>query len=130
MKGKNFIIDLVVYPYDIMFSIGQTDYAFELALSTMVNEVDLRDILRDPIISLSPETRGRTFHHHEGGQTVIRLPSIPKTPTEIGTLSHEIFHAVSFIFRRIGMKASSNSEEAYAYAIGYVTEQFWTKLNA
>jgi hypothetical protein len=80
------------------------------------------------ILNLEKECRGRTWHNITGGQTIIRIPKKPETPQEIGTLSHEIFHGVDFIFRRIGISLSDNSNEAYAYLIGYVTEQFFNKI--
>lgn len=124
----NFIIPLVVYPYDIMFSVGEADKQFLKACEARMPDDDYKDLLEDSICSLSRETNGRTYHHLVGGWTIIRLPKKPTTPAQYGTLFHEIFHAVYFIFSRIGIRLCEDSDEAFAYLIGYITEQFLSNL--
>lgn len=112
----------------ILFSIGESDKSFkEYVVSVLPDDyyIDFKD---DEICGFTESHRGRTWHHLIGGQTIVRLPKRPVTPVEFGTLSHEIFHAVDYIFRRIGMKLGADSDEAYAYLIGYVTEQFWKEI--
>jgi hypothetical protein len=121
----NFIIDLCIYPYDIMFSVGESDNQFKRSTEAVLPDEFLPDLSEDGISHLDCNCRGRTFHHLIGGQTIIRLPKRPVTAIEIGTLSHEIFHAVDFIFRRINMPLTDSSCEAYAYCIGYLTENFY-----
>ncbi len=124
----NFIIDLTIYPYDIWFSIGESDANFIKALSERLPDEHLSDLKEDNICFMSPECRGRTYHHLIGAQTVIRLKKKPQTAQEFGTLAHEIFHAVDFITRRIGLRLMDGSDEAYAYLIGYVTEKVMYRL--
>lgn len=64
----------------------------------------------------------------DGNQSVIRLPSKPKTPEDYGYLAHEIFHAVEFLFERIRLPHSIDSGEAYAYLIGYITTEIYKKI--
>lgn len=128
MKGLNFIVSLQIYPYEIMFSVGQIDKDFLKCCYDRLPYKDYEDLVGDSICSLSPETRGRTFHHLEGGQTIVRLPKRPVLPSEIGTAAHEIFHAVEYIFGRIGLQHTDASSEAWAYTIGYITEQFFINL--
>jgi hypothetical protein len=40
-----------------------------------------------------------------------------------GVIAHEVFHAVCEICRRVGIDYSYSSEEAFAYLIGYLTDQ-------
>ncbi len=127
-KGVNFIIDLVIYPYDIWFSIGETDKWFISTLNERLQDEYMSDLKEDDICHMSAECRGRTYHHLIGGQTIIRLPKKPRTAQEFGTLAHEIFHAVDFITRRIGLRLGIESDEAYAYLIGYITERVYEKL--
>lgn len=90
----------------------------------------LKDLEEDGnagILTLSANCNGRTVHL-DGGQTMIRMNGKVKTPEQFGTLAHEIFHAVDFIFTRLNMKLSRDSDEAFAYAIGYVTEQIYKKF--
>jgi hypothetical protein len=57
---------------------------------------------------------------------IIWIPRIPRTAEEKGVLSHEVFHAVSSLFLDyVGMKLTTDSEEAYAYTIGFVIKEFW-----
>lgn len=128
MKGKYFIVPLDIYRHDVWFSIGQTDKDFLKSINEGLPDEFMVDLKDDSISHMDESCNGRTWHHLIGGQTVIRLREAPKTAQQLGTLSHEIFHAVDYIFRRIGISLSEQSEEAYAYAIGYVTEQFWNNI--
>lgn len=123
----NFIIPLEIYPFDLMFSLGQSDEKFKKSLSEHIQKeyMPTNDAF---IMSFEDGCRGKTFHHITSKYTIIRLPNKPKTRVEFGTLSHEIFHAVDMIFRTIGITLSEDSDEAYAYIIGYITEKFWEKL--
>lgn len=121
----NFIVPLVVYPYDIWFSVGESDKKFINYLGERIQDEYLVDLKEDAISVMRPTLRGRTFHHLVGGQTIIRLPKVPVTSLERGVVSHEIFHAVDYILRRINMPLTDSSCEAWAYLIGYVTEQFY-----
>ena len=83
------------------------------------------DIKWDDILKLDGVGRCVTF---DTNQTVIRLDEIPGTCADYGTLQHEIFHAVDQIFRRIGMNLSEDSDEAYAYMIGYLTQEIYKRF--
>jgi hypothetical protein len=69
----------------------------------------------DLMSSLS-ERRGVTFYKH-GCHPIIALPQFPKTPEQIGTLSHEAVHAVSNIFRMI---EQDSAEEVFAHSVGAI----------
>lgn len=64
--------------------------------------------------------RGRTISL-DCGVTVIWLREWSLGTRAIAQLAHEIFHAVTMVFDGIGMKLSSKSDEAYAYAIEDLT---------
>lgn len=119
-KSLNVVIPLVVYPFDVMLSIGQTDQELRDVLSKF--GCDWPDLL-----VLPPTGLGRTVMT-DSNHTIIRLNEWPVTCNQYGTLAHEIFHAVDFIFRRIGITLSEDSDEAYAYMIGYLTEEIYKKL--
>lgn len=128
-KCYNFLVPLVVYPFDIMFSVGETDRQFKESVESVLKPSYARIFLEDDLLpSMSERCNGRTVHSLVGYQTVVRFKSVPISNYELGTLSHEIFHAVDLIFRTIGLKLSDTSDEAYAYAIGYITEQFWNNI--
>ena len=127
-KGISFVVKGTVYPFDVLFSFGQSDVELlELLIEQgiKINEDDER--LRFDIDKKCLE--GRAFML-ETGQTVVRMPVVPVYARTRGILAHEIFHAVEFILNRIGVRHHvRKSGEAYAYLIGYLTEQCYYELN-
>lgn len=125
MKGNNFIIPLVVYPFDIMFSIGQRDVDLMKILKKRLPKQAF-DICNEDecLLNFGGMDNGRTLMISDGGQTIIRFG---KNPSH-ATISHEIFHAVEFLFNKLNMPLSLENDEAYAYLIGYITEQFYSKI--
>ena len=41
---------------------------------------------------------------------------------------HECFHAVSYVLRSRGLKLTDDSDEAFAYAIGFLAEEIFTNI--
>lgn len=78
---------------------------------------------------ITEEKGGALTVLYESKHILIRMPEYPVDPYDIGMLQHEIFHAVSFALRRIGMLLSIESDESYAYLIGYLTTEIFKKLN-
>ncbi|MFA6096718.1 MAG: hypothetical protein WC788_03780 [Candidatus Paceibacterota bacterium] len=117
-KKQHFVISWGIYPFDVMISIGTTTEEVIKAITKLGCE------LSDNEKKLLEVTgRGRTVML-ENGQTVIRLKSYSQS-----VLAHEIFHAVCFLFDRIGITFSSDSDEAFAYAIEYLTREINYKIN-
>jgi len=129
-KSYNFIVPLVIYDFDIMFSVGESNYQIYKAVEQRLKDEDFKIFQDDEMLFKMPETtNGRTVHNLIGGQTIIRLRSKPKNPQGYSVLAHEIFHAVDFIMRHIGITLSPDSDEAYAYLIGYVTREFFKAVS-
>lgn len=122
-KSLNFIISCVIYPFDVMFSFGETDE--EIIKKLNKYKIDHADA---PWQFESDSKLGRTCVF-DSGQTLVRMPKIPSSSREYGTLQHEIFHAVEFLFERIRIKHSTDCGEAYAYLIGYLTELVYNQIN-
>ncbi len=121
MRSLNFVIPYVIYPFDVMVSIGEDDEVLKKKLikhGANVNNTDL---------SHHHTQRGRCIMF-EDHQTLIRLYQFPKTPTQFGHLQHEIFHAVEFVMDRMNMPLTKESDEAYAYLIGYLTTEIYKRL--
>lgn len=129
-KGSNFIIPLVVYPFDIMVSIAQDDATFKAALEKHLPPNCKKDIEDDPdILTMGIPTNGRTLNLQTGYQTIIRLKDYPAGPRGHAIVAHEIFHACTFVLWRVGLPLEvMKTDEAYAYLIDYVTEQFYNNL--
>lgn len=114
---------MVIYPFDVMFSFGETD---EQVVAHLKNyNIDTTD---NKGWVFEETTVGRCIIF-PGNQTLIRLLDFPSTPKEYGHLQHEIFHAVHFILKKMGFKLKMSSGEAYAYLTQYLTEQVYNIIN-
>lgn len=118
----NFIINLEVYPFDVMVSIGETDEA-------VVKMFEKKGIEMGEEAKEAIKIRGkaRTIML-VGGQSLLRLPKHPETNFEYAVLQHEIFHVVEFVMSKIGIKLCNKSDEAYAYLIQFLTLKIYNKL--
>jgi hypothetical protein len=117
---KPFIVDWKIYPYDTVVFLGQSEEEVEKWLEKRINpyqeEKDFLKMYGD----------GRTVML-KGRQTVLWLAKKPKKGCPI--LAHEIFHVVSFLMDRVGIPLTNESDEAYAYAISYLTQEINKKLS-
>ncbi len=120
MKGHGFVVNLQVYPFDILVWFGSTDSMGKWLKKYLAKE--------DVEALLSHEFRKGKCAMLPTGQTVLWLPRVPQDAGDMATLSHEIFHAVCFILDKIGMRLDDSSEEAYAYLIQYVSKQIYQKI--
>lgn len=120
------IIPLVIYPFDIMVMMGYSDEEVreELSRYSSISESDI-----DLAMLKRATVRGTTVLF-QSNQTFIRMAEIPTAPLDYGFLQHEIFHAVTYILYRVGMKLKIGySDEAYSYLVGYVTEKIYEEIN-
>lgn len=51
---------------------------------------------------------------------IIWMREKPKDNGELSVLAHEVFHAVSFLLRSIGIDHTPDTEEVYAYTFEYL----------
>lgn len=117
----NSIIDLHVYPFSIMLSVGQTH---EQLCQSIQKLYDLSDA-ENELLKLPPTAPGRCVML-DGHLTVIILKNLPNNSSNFGTVSHEVFHATAFIMHTIGVELQVlKSDEAYAYLIGYITKKVY-----
>ena len=123
MRSKNFIVPLVIYPFEVMVSFGQSDEMLLKTLSPFLTQSEIES--KNFSFRADEDAKALIFRC---GQVLIRTQSIPKSIYEYGTLQHEIFHAVSFVMERIGVKFCNKSDEAYAYLIGYLTREIYKQI--
>ena len=127
LKSDYFIVNLNVFPFDIMFSINETDDVLLKRLRKYkINEEELLKFMYN-----YENSNGRTCIFSTN-HTVIRLTQKDdKCDLDlIGTLAHEIFHAVTFILNEIGIKYELGvSDEVYAYCIGHVTKCAFSNMD-
>jgi len=107
------IIPLDVYGHDIVISIGQSDD-------------DLYEQIKENISRkqfdkhMANQKSIATTHKLKTGAILIRFKDDINDP---GIVAHEAFHAVVFLFKKIGIDFAYESEEAYAYTLEYLTNQ-------
>jgi len=107
------IIPLDIYGHDIVISIGQSDNDLYMEIKENVSKKEFKKYM-------SKQISIATTHKMSSGAILIRFKEDIDDP---GIVAHEAFHAVIFLLEKIGMKFSSDSEEAYAYLIEYLTNQ-------
>lgn len=119
----NFIIPLVIYPFDIMFSVGETDKQLRKKLKAALHEDAFKQAYSDDFLEgFNPNgDAGQALFIPGHKQTIIRLGKHPS----VGVAAHEIFHGCEMILRHLKMPLSTTNDEAYAYLIQYVTDQFY-----
>jgi len=123
-KPLNFIIPCVIFPFDIMFSINEPDERLEISL--MRYGLDASATLKE--LETSSNSLGRTIRT-DNDQVVVRMKKFDKSPKQLGALSHEIFHAATFVLESAGVDFRMDySDEAYAYLIGYITQSVFEKM--
>lgn len=121
----NFIVPLVLYPFHVMVSIGQSDDELGPVLDKYpLTEDDIRNCAYT-----SENAKGRYCRFSTNG-SFIRIRNLPVTSEDYGILAHEIFHVVAGLMDLIGMKLRiMTSDEAYAYCIQYLTQEIYKKIN-
>lgn len=119
-QTNSFKLNLKVYPFSVQFVFGDVGF---LKAKTK----HLEQTYKDWIEELQEGDHGFVYPLDTGGY-VMWLNEIPNTPMKLGQLSHEIFHLVEKLFRRIDLPLTEESSEAYAYLIQYITQQVYNKL--
>ena len=121
-KIKKFIINCQVYPYDIFVFFGNDISKLKIELSKLLPKEDI-----DDFDNLTFNGTGKSVMF-PNNQTLLWLKYEPREPELLGTLNHEIFHCACFILERAGIKYSEDSDEAFAYLIGYLTHAIYSRL--
>lgn len=112
------VIDLVVYPYDVLFTVGTT-------------EVEVVDYLQNKC-NYNLDDQEKAFLGFEGKQgRTVRLKNnaliLWVKDYNIPTLGHEIFHVVELLMEKINVPLNEQTSETYAYLIEYLWREV-TKL--
>ena len=113
----NTIIPLDIFDAEIMVHFGEKK-ELRNVLAKYMSKEKVTSILNAVGVCKS----GLTLHN-EDGTTIIYIPQKPSCSEDFGTISHEIFHAVSYVMKDKGIDLTDSSEEVYAYTIGFVTRK-------
>jgi hypothetical protein len=107
------VIPLEVYGHDVVVSIGQTDEDLYEQIKENISKKDFKK-------HMAKQTAIATTHKLRTGGILIRFSDNIDNP---GIVAHEAFHAIVFLFKKIGISFCYESEEAYAYTLEYLTNQ-------
>ncbi len=124
-KPISFIINLHIYPYAVIVSIGQQDKTVYNILKKW--NVPEKEMLKDKGYIIA-NAEANAVVYKSASVALIRLSKHPNTAYLQGILSHEIDHVVNDILRGVGMYRTNASEEAYTHLTAYITEQVYLKL--
>lgn len=123
----NFIINMKVYPFDVMVSIGQTDVQVGKSLDKCGYPLKEYEI---ELVRYTSDTCMGRYVMFENNASFIRLRKLPETSEDYGWMAHEIAHVAIQVLDRVGMKLQPMvSCEAYTYLIQYLTENIYKEIN-
>jgi hypothetical protein len=112
----------------IVFITGST---FDLDIIVLVTEDTayaaqyVRDNLDSTVTGKDFDARAVTFGPQEGKPIIIWLSDAE----DKGVVAHEFFHATLYKMYWAGMELHSETEEAFAYELQYLTTQFYNQVN-
>lgn len=119
MKPITFVVDVSIYNTYVIVVIGDKKHINKYLSKHGFKKIDTSDV---------EGAAGYTFQLEEG--ILLWLKHKPPFPAyHMGCLVHEIFHCAEFILSKVGIKLSNKSDEAYAYLMGYITENIFNNLN-
>jgi DNA primase len=107
------VIPIEVFGHDVVVSIGQTDEALYEDIQENTSKKDFDKYMAN-------QKAIATTHKLRSGCILIRFKD---NIDNIGIVAHEAFHAVVFLFKKIGIEYAYESEEAYAYTLEYLTNK-------
>ena len=112
----------------IVFITGST---FDLDIIVLVTEDTayaaqyVRENLDSTVTGKDFDARAVTFGPLEGKPIIIWLSDAE----DKGVVAHEFFHATLYKMYWAGMELHSETEEAFAYELQYLTTQFYNQVN-
>ena len=112
----------------IVYITGST---FDLDVIVLVTEDTayaaqyVRENLDPTVTSKDFDARAVTFGPQEGKPIIIWLSDAE----DKGVVAHEFFHATLYKMYWAGMELHSETEEAFAYELQYLTNQFYNQVN-
>lgn len=107
------IIPLEIYGHVIGISIGQSDDDLYEQIQEHLSRKKFDKYMAN-------QDSIATTHKLKTGAIIIRFKD---DIDDAGIVAHESLHAVVFLFKKIGIEFSYESEEAYAYTLEYLTNQ-------
>jgi hypothetical protein len=115
-QSKTFVITGSTFDRDVMVVVTQdTAYAAKY----------VRENLDSVFTSKDFDARAVTFGFQRDRPIIVWLSDAE----DKGVVAHELFHATSYIMYWAGMELQTETEEAFAYQLQYLTNQFYNQIN-
>lgn len=108
-----------------------TGSTFDLDITVLVTEDTayaaqyVRENLDSTVTGRDFDARAVTFGPQEGKPIIIWLSDAE----DKGVVAHELLHAMLYKMYWAGMELHSETEEAFAYELQYLTNQFYNQVN-
>ena len=112
-----------VYGRDFIIALAETDRRILAAFKR--HGYDLDDEFKSIMVV---EGSGRTVLDPETGAHMVRLKDPIKNAEDVAILVHELTHATVQVFGIIGLPINTESDEAFAYYIQYLTRTCLEKI--
>ena len=109
ITGSTFDMDVIVLVTE------DTAYAAQYVRENLDSTANSKDF----------DARGVTFGPVEGKPIIIWLSDTE----DKGVVAHELLHAMLYKMHWAGMELHSETEEAFAYELQYLTTQFYNQVN-
>ncbi len=122
-KPIKFKIKVKLFLSNILVFIGNSN-DFLIYIRDIIKENSLYDKIENSIDNYD----GLSIEVYSG-LYILYMKEKPKKSYHKSILAHEIFHITSYIMSRIDLKLSNDNEEVYAYLNGFITREFYKKLN-
>lgn len=123
-KRKNwFLVELEMLNRNILVIWGDRKATIN-ALQQFHDKDTVEELLED----FTFEECGKTCYSATYNGIFIWIPQLPTTAEGIGSLVHEIFHAMFAVTLNIGAVPSQDSEEFCAYMMGFLTQKIIEKM--
>ena len=110
-------IQIPIYEHTLQVIFGDKEETREALKEFEIKEEDIEEYLN----ALVPDhTSGSVCYFEKYDDYYLWMPKLPVSIKEYGTLVHELEHFVYMFLDIIGFNHSNDSDEAYAYLLGFM----------
>lgn len=120
----NFEINISIYKTDLLVIVGGSKKERKKILLKYYSKREIDDLFDKTVFHEA------TTIQHSSGSLILFFDENPKTSNFwMSVLAHEVFHAASFIMKRVDIPLSDDSEEAYAYLQQMIFEEILDNID-
>lgn len=129
MKSKYFEIYLPIYPCLILVAIRPRKNKMQRLLKGHLLKRTRKPFMQSGDWDLRDVNKfGRFMHFYEERTSLIIMRDFPEGATDIGRVTHEVYHAIATMGQNLGIKQVEETEEIFAYAMQHVMERIYQEI--